>query len=171
MEVALGGSVYHNADFAPSIDDQRSTSGYCVLLNGAAVSWSSKKQPTVALSTIEAEYQSAALCAQEVCWLRHLWPKLGLHIQGAITILGGDAACLALCSSHQVTAMAKLIDVIYHFATEQVQLGDILFKYMVSAMNVSDILTKAIFKPLMEQHRRALGLHTLRQMKGKQVSL
>ena len=62
------GAVYHDADFASSIDDRHSTSGYCVHLNGAAVSWASKKQPTL-LSTMEAECQSAALCAREVCWL------------------------------------------------------------------------------------------------------
>ena len=49
----------HDADFALSCDDQRSTSGYCVLLYGVAVSWASKKQLTVALSTLEAEYESA----------------------------------------------------------------------------------------------------------------
>ena len=115
-----GSAVYHDADHASSVDDRKSTSGYCVLLNGAAVSWASKKQPTVALSTMEAEYQSAALCAREVLWLRHLWPTLGYHINGPITILGDNAACLALCASHQVTAMAKHISIIHHFATEQV---------------------------------------------------
>ena len=156
-----GGVVYHDADFASSIDDRRSTSGYCVLLNGAAVSWASKKQPTVALSTMESEYQSAALCAREVMWLRYLWPTLGRKIEGPTVILGDNQACLSLCASHQVTAMAKHIDIIHHYATEQVQLGHITFKYVASSMNVADILTKALFKPLMEQHRQALGLHTL----------
>ena len=158
-----GGVVYHDADFASSIDDRRSTSGYCVLLNGAAVSWASKKQPTVALSTMEAEYQSAALCAREVMWIRNLWPTLGHKIQGPTTILGDNQACLALCASHQVTAMAKHIDIIHHYATEQVQLGNIAFKYVASSMNVADILTKALFKPLMEQHRNALGLRLLEE--------
>lgn len=157
-----GSAVYHDADHASSVDDRKSTSGYCVLLNGAAVSWASKKQPTVALSTMEAEYQSAALCAREVLWLRHLWPTLGYHINGPITILGDNAACLALCASHQVTAMAKHISIIHHFATEQVQLGNISFKYVSSSMNIADILTKALFRPLFEQHRLALGLRPLK---------
>ena len=80
--------------------------------------------------------------------------------------LGDNAACLALCSSHQVKAMAKHIRVIHHFATEQVQSGNISFKYVVRAMNASDILTNALFKPLLEQHRLGLVLQELRQMKG-----
>ena len=78
---------------------------------------------------MEGEHQFAALCAGGVCWLRHLWPTLGLQVEGAVTILGDNVAYLALCASHQVTTMAKRIDVIHHFATEQLQLGDISFKY------------------------------------------
>ena len=111
-----GGVVYHDADFASSIDDRRCTSGYCVLVTGAAVSWVSKKQLTVALSTMEAENQSAALCAREVMWLRHLWPTLGCKAEGPTTILGDNQTCLALCASHQVTAIAKHIDIIHHYA-------------------------------------------------------
>ena len=72
LTYAEGGVVYHDADFASSIDDHRSTSGHCVLLKGVAVSWASKMQPTVALSTMEGGYQSAARCVQEVCRLRDL---------------------------------------------------------------------------------------------------
>ena len=153
--------IYHDADYASSLDDRRSTSGYVVLLNGAAVSWASKKQPTVALSTMEAEYQSASLCAREVLWLRHLWPSLGHDVKGPTIIHGDNAACLALCASHQVTSQAKHISVLHHFATEHVQMNNIAFKYVASASNVSDIMTKALFKPLMEQHRQSLGLHAL----------
>ena len=96
-------------------------------------------------------------------WIRHLWPTLGHKVQGPTTILGDNQACLALCASHQVTAMAKHIDIIHHYATEQVQLGNIAFKYVASSMNVADILTKALFKPLMEQHRNALGLRLLEE--------
>ena len=81
------------------------------------------------------------------------------NYEDPIIIYGDNAACLALCALHQVTAKAKHIDVIDHFAKEQ--LGSIAFNYVAISLNVSDILTKALFKPLMGQHRLSLGLQAL----------
>lgn len=61
-----------DADFASNIDDRRSTTGVVLLLNGGAVSWKSKKQKTVSLSTTESEYVAAATAAKEVVWVRRL---------------------------------------------------------------------------------------------------
>ena len=63
---------YCDADWAGDLDDRRSTSGYLFKINGAAVSWRSKKQSSVALSTVEAEYMELASAAQEAIWLRRL---------------------------------------------------------------------------------------------------
>ena len=60
---------YTDADWAGNISDRRSTSGFMFSLGSAAISWSSKKQPTVALSSTEAEYRGAAMAACEVAWL------------------------------------------------------------------------------------------------------
>ena len=70
-------------------------------------------------------------------------------------------AYIALCSSHQVTSMAKHIDFIHHFVTERVQLRKIKFNYITSSMNIADVLTKTLFKPLLKQHRAALRSLTL----------
>ena len=85
----------------------------------------------------------------EVLWLRHLWPHLQHQVVGPTIILGGDVACVALFSSHQVTLMAKQLDMIHYFATDRVQLGNINFKYVASAMKIMDVLPK----PLFEQQR------------------
>ena len=65
----LAAQVYHDSDFASSQDCRRSTPGYVAVLNNAVVTWASKKRETVALSTMEAEYQSASLCGRDVVWL------------------------------------------------------------------------------------------------------
>ena len=57
--------------------------------------------------------------------------------------------------------MAKHKDVIHHFAPVRAHLGQIKVKYIASAMNIADSLTQAVFEPLLEQHRAALGLHLL----------
>ena len=64
----------------------------------AAVSWASKKEP-IALCIMEAEYQSAAPCAREACWLQNVWPTLGHKVEGPITVHGDNAACST--KSHQ----------------------------------------------------------------------
>ena len=69
---------YTDADWAGSISDRRSTSGFMFSFGSGAVTWSSKKQPTVALSSTEAEYRGAAVAACEVAWLRKLLGDLGL---------------------------------------------------------------------------------------------
>ena len=63
---------YSDADRAGDLDDHRSTSGYIFKLSGAAVSWGSKKQSCVALSTAEAEYMALTSAAQEAVWMQHL---------------------------------------------------------------------------------------------------
>ena len=63
---------HSDSDWAGDIDTRRSTTGYCFSLGSGAISWSSKKQPTVALSSTEAEYRAACSTATEAVWLRRL---------------------------------------------------------------------------------------------------
>ncbi len=71
---------YIDADWVGSISDKRSTSGFMFSFGSATVTWSSKKQSTVALLSTEAEYKGAAMAACEVAWLRKLLGDLGLHV-------------------------------------------------------------------------------------------
>ena len=74
----LGG--FSDVDFAGSIDDRASTSGYLMNMGSAAVSWSYKKQATVATSSAEAEYISAWEAACEIVWLRRVLQDLGIPL-------------------------------------------------------------------------------------------
>ena len=78
---------YSDADWAGDLDDRKSTSGYMFQISGAAVSWRSKKQTCVALSTAEAEYIALASAAQEAIWMRQLTTDLGNGPTGASVIL------------------------------------------------------------------------------------
>ena len=71
--------AYTDSDFARDIDDRRNTSGYVFLLSSGAISWSSKKQPVVLLSTTEAEYIAAASCACQCIWIQRMLEKLGFN--------------------------------------------------------------------------------------------
>lgn len=96
-------AIIHGSNFASSVDDCCSLSVYLVLLNLAAVSWASKRAPTVGLSTMKDEYQSVALCTREIMWLWKLWPQLWNAVEGSTDIFGDSKACFALWASQQTT--------------------------------------------------------------------
>jgi len=71
---------YIDADWAGSISDMRSTSSFMFSFGSVAITWSSKKQPTVALSSTKVEYRGVVTAACEVAWLYKLLGDLGLHV-------------------------------------------------------------------------------------------
>ena len=152
---------YADADYAGDRETRRSTTGVVYLLNGAAISWQSKLQPTVSVSTTEAEYQAAGAGAREGLWLRKLLPEVGMQIEGPITILGDNDAALSLTNNHMNTPRSKHIDVIHHFGRERGESGEVVFKRVDSADNVADVLTKPLPKELMAKHVWGLGLRPL----------
>ena len=77
---------YTDADWVGSVSDRQSTSSFMFSFGSAAITWSSKKQPTVALLSTEVEYRGAAVAACEVAWLCKLLADLGLHVERKIVI-------------------------------------------------------------------------------------
>ena len=66
---------YSDVDWASDKDERKSTTGYAFLLNGAAISWCSKKQSCISLSTMKSEYVACSAVAQEAVWLKSFFPK------------------------------------------------------------------------------------------------
>ena len=81
---------YVDVDWAGCPDTRKSTSGYCFMINGAAVSWRSKRQPVVALSVSEAEFASESSMLQEVMYLPYLLSNLGFPQPGATTVFADN---------------------------------------------------------------------------------
>jgi hypothetical protein len=117
----------------------------------AAVTWSSKKQPTVALSSIEAEYRGAAMAACEVAWLRKLLGDLGLHVDRQVVIYCDNLSNIQLPRNPVFHARTKHIEVHYHFIREKVLAGEIDLIYVNTKDQVVDIFTKVLG---VEKHRR-----------------
>jgi len=112
---------YRDVDWVGSAYDKRSTNGYVFSLGSGGVSWSSKKQPIVALSTTEAEYRGAAIAVCEVMWLKKLLDDVRLlHSDMRVVILCDNMSSIQLASNLVYHARTKHIEVYYHFIKEKV---------------------------------------------------
>lgn len=135
--------AYCDADYAGDVDTRRSTTGYVFVLNGGAISWSSKRQQTVAASTTEAEYMAAAAAVKEGLWLRKLLASLDLGI-GTVTIMADNQSAIKLLKNPISSVRSKHIDVMHHFARERVQRQEVAFRYTQTANMLADMLTKPV---------------------------
>ena len=134
-----------DADYAGDLDTRRSTTGYVFLYNGGAITWQSKRQPTVAASTTEAEYMAAAAAVKEGLWLRKLAAELELLDGGlAVDIMADNQSAIKLLRNPISSLRSKHIDVVHHFARERVLRKEVTFTYTATNTMVADILTKAL---------------------------
>ena len=86
---------YCDADYAGDLDTRRPTTGFVFILSGGAISWSSKLQPTAAVSTTEAKYMASAQAVKEALWLKKLMWDFGIQT-GAITIFSDNQGAIKL---------------------------------------------------------------------------
>ncbi|MCO5576181.1 hypothetical protein L7F22_029989 [Adiantum nelumboides] len=135
---------YRDEDWAGSTTDQRSTSGFMSTLGSASITWSSKKQPTVALSSIETEYRGVAVTACEVAWLCKLLMDLRLQVDREVVIYCDNLSSIQLGKNLVFHARAKHIEVHYHFVRDQVLADDINLVYKSIEEQVANIFTKAL---------------------------
>ena len=154
-------SGYTDADWAGSPYDRRSTSGYSFTLGSGAVSWSSKKQPTVALSSTEAEYRGAALAACEIDWLCTLLHSLDIVVDYAVVLYCDNMSSIKLSSNPVFHARTKHIEVHYHFIREKVIAGEIDLQHVSTTMQVADIFTKSLGTEKFQQFRNSLGVMSI----------
>ena len=149
---------YCDADWAGDRNDRKSTSGYVFNLAGGPISWRSKKQTCIALSTAEAEYVALAYAAQEAVWLR----KLMSHFEGrqaaSITVFDDSQSAIAMTKNPQFHGKTKHIAIKYHFVREEVEKGTINLKYCQTDNMIADILTKGLSKDKHDKLKKMMGL-------------
>ena len=153
---------YSDADWAGDVDDRHSTSGNVFLLAKGAVSWLSKKQATVALSTAEAEYVALSAATQEAIWLRRLLTDVGEPLEDPIVINEDNQGAIAMAKNPVGHARTKHIDIRYHFVREGVQNGAIILKYVATGEMIADILTKPLPRHSFEKLVLELGMKTVK---------
>ena len=123
-----------------------------------AISWNSKKQPTVALSTTEAEYMAACKATKEAIWLRKLLTDLGYSQNSPTTIFQDNQSCIKLARNHTFHVRSKHIDIRHHFIRETIENKLIDLTYCSTENMIADILTKPSARQKFEKFRPSLGL-------------
>lgn len=145
---------YVDSDWGSDPADRKSVSGYLFKVFGSIVCWSSKKQPTVALSSCEAEYIAACSATIEAIWLKGVLEDLKVHA-GKVLIYEDNQGCIKM-SKNMESKRAKHIDIKYHFLREKIKNGEIEFGYIETLEQEADIFTKALPKQTFERHRSQL---------------
>jgi hypothetical protein len=148
-----------DADWA-SQKHRHSISGFSFHYGVGAISWSSKKQGVVSLSSTEAEYVAQTHAAKKGIWLRSFVKEIRGE-QGALTISCDNQGAIALAKDNKFHARTKHIDLRYHFIREAVEDGKIEVKYVPTDDNVSDIFTKPLPRPKFAKFVEMLGLRKL----------
>lgn len=146
--------TYADSDWAGS-HDRKSTGGYISLLGNSPISWESKRQSVVALSSTEAEYIELTQATKQVIWERRLLKNLGHPQSAPTTIFEDNQSAMSLAEKPGDHRRTKHIDVQYHFIREKIESKEVQVEYCPTGQQLADIMTKALprekFVPLREQ--------------------
>lgn len=149
--------TYCDADFAGDKDTRKSTTGVVCIYSNAAITWQSKRQNCVALSTTEAEYISAAAAAKEMVWIKRLLNDCQNYCNEYMLYVD-NASAIKLIKNPELHQRSKHIDVRYHYVRNLYRDGLINVHYIQSEKQIADIFTKALPKPQFVNLRSKLGL-------------
>lgn len=149
---------YADADWGNDMNDRKSISGFVFKVVGSFVSWSTRKQVTVALSSTEAEYVALSSAACEAVWIRGFLQNIGIKIEQPTKIYEDNQACIGIAEEPREHKRMKHIDIKYNKIRELILLKIIKILYIPSAQQLADIFTKSLPVNSFEYLRNKLNM-------------
>ena len=155
--------IYSDADWASDAADRRSVSGSVAMFYGGPISWSSKKQRSVATSSCESEYMALSTSCKQGQWIAQVFRDLGFpeyigKDTNKVLMLGDNQGAIALTKNPHLHERSKHIDICYHFIRDLVEQGKLEVTYVPSADMVADGMTKPLQRVAFEKFRNQLGV-------------
>ena len=148
---------FSDTDYGGCRIDRKSTSGTCQFLGSNLISWHSKKQNSVALSTAEAEYVAAGSCCAQILWIKQQLKDYG-ESQNKIPIKCDNTSAINLTKNPIQHSRTKHIEIRHHFIRDHMENEDIILEYVPTENQLADIFTKPLNSERFEFIRGELGL-------------
>lgn len=150
---------YSDANWANDPECRKSITGTVFIKNGGAISWASKLQRTVALSTVEAEYIALATTCQEALWLQELRSEIEPEKKTKpMQLFSDNNGAISLSKNACMSQRSKHIDTRYHFLRDNIERNNVVIKHVSTEDMTADIFTKPLPKIKVEFHTKSLGL-------------
>ncbi|CAL9006506.1 unnamed protein product, partial [Prunus brigantina] len=140
------------------VDTCKSTSGYVFSIGSSAISWSSKKQSIVALSTTESEYVALASAGFQARWLKSILKEMGQVQEGPTKLFCDNKSAICLSKNPMFHSKSKHIKIKFHFIRELIKDKEVEVLYCKSQDQLADLFTKPLKKDLLIKMRKLIGV-------------
>ncbi|KAK1431533.1 hypothetical protein QVD17_07993 [Tagetes erecta] len=157
---------FSDSDWASSVDDRKSLSAYVFTLGAGVVSWRSKKQTTVALSSTEAEYIAATGATCQALWLRRVLKDLGYTQEEPTIIYCDNKSTINLAKNPITDGRTRHIDIKYHFIREMIGKEEVILHFCNTHNQIADVMTKSLAREKFVYFRHKLGVKKFESQEG-----
>lgn len=150
---------YVDSDWGGDVLDRKSTTGYIFKLFNCTISWASKKQQNVSISSTESEYTALSIAISEACWLKKILTDFNIFkLNQAITIFEDNQSAIKIANNPENNRRIKHIDIKHHFIKEKIDTGLVKILHIKTNYQLADIFTKPLPKIKFTKFANQLGL-------------